>query len=192
MIFDPAGPLSLDEVADRVYHLLLVVTDGRYTDDALRDRRLVPILTALVEGQGRLSSLIHSQPADEAERVTENAVNLLGDIAEPQDSEAVQALLGALDHPSDRVKLAAATALGQIGVPEAAGKILRFAERMMEQGQIGTVARLTEALAKIGGEEARTRLAAFVDQHRESADKHLQHVVAKAEGAIRSIDERLA
>ncbi len=181
MIFDPDDPSNLDAAADRVYRILKGDTDDRATYAALRDRRLLPVLTALVGLKG---------PSDL--QVAETASYLLGEVAGPEDREAVQALLGALDHENDRVKLAAATALGQIGAQEAEGKVLAFARRMMEQGQIGAVSRLAQALARIGGEEARAGLAQLIDRSRSNEDKHVQHVVAEVESAIRSIDERLA
>jgi hypothetical protein len=67
-----------------------------------------------------------------------------------------------------------------------------FTERMIAQGDIGAVAKLSRVLASIGSEEAKASLETFIAQNKDAADKHVQHVVAEAQTAIRSINERLA
>lgn len=192
MVLDKIDQLQPEELAALVFQLLYSETADFATGEKMRDRRLIPILNAIIQTKGRPSFAPRQDlPKDRTDRVMISAAYLLADIATPEDRETVQALMGMLDDENDRIKIAAATALGQIGVAEASTKLVALAERMMNQGEIGAVARLAQALARIGGEESKACLQAFIAQNKGSENKHVQHVVTEAENAIRSIDKRL-
>lgn len=182
-----------DQLGTAVYQFLHSGTADLETQEKLKDPRLIPILRTIVETKGRPPFAPRPDlPKVQSDHVMMLATYLLGEIARPEDQETVRILTDAMDYENDRVKLAAATALGQIGATEAADKVLAFTERMIAQNEFGAVAKLANSLAKIGGEDAKARLSAFVNQKQGTTDKNEQHVVAEAETAIRSIDGRLA
>lgn len=195
MILDDIDHVSPEDLAAGVYELLCTVSadPDPHTYEKMRDPRLIPILKAIIQTRGRPPFAPQQElPKDRTDRAVMAAAALLGDIGGPGDPETVQALIGLLDDENDRLKLVAARALAELGAAEAEEKILAFTERMMAQGEIGAVSKLTGALAKIGGAETKASLDRFVSQNREAQDKHVQHVVAEAEAAIKSIDEKLA
>lgn len=192
MILDRIDELTDDELARGVYHLLYSALIDRETYAKMQDRRLIPILAAILEADGR-PTFIPSEdlPKEGTDRVMTSAVELLGLIVELSDQEAIEVLITVLDHDNDRVKLAAAVALGRLGATAAAPKVVDLAERMIAQGEIGAVSRLAQALAAIGGEEARTCLAEFIARNRETDNKHVRYAVALAEASVDSIRRRL-
>lgn len=193
MILDRIDQVSPEELAAGVYQLLYAGTADRATHEKMKDRRLIPILNTIIQTKGYPPFAPQQDlPKEGTDRAMMSAAYLLGDIGAPAEQESIQALMGMLDEENDRLKLAAARALGQLGTIEAAPKVVAFAERMMAQGEIGAVSKLAQALAKIGGEEAKTRLETFINQNRGTQDKQVQHVLTEAEAAIKSIDERLA
>lgn len=192
MILDNIDRVAPEELAAGVYQLLYAGTADFATQEKMRDRRLIPILNTIIQTRGRPPLAPQRDlPKDRTDRVMMSAAYLLGDIAGLEDRESVQALVDMLDDENDRVKLAAAIAMGQLGATEAAAKVLVFTERMMAQGEIGVVAKLAGALARIGSEEAKASLQRFIVQNKESEDKHVQHVVTEVETAIQSINQRL-
>ncbi len=192
MFLDNIDQLTPSQLAAALYHVLHAGNEEPETFERMKDRRLLPALTEIIKTRGRPPFAPPDLPKKQTDRVTMSAAYLLADIARPDDQETIQALMGMMDDENDRLKMAAATALGRAGAAEAAAKVLAFTEKMMERGEIGAVAKLARALAGIGGEDAKARLAAFVNQHQGAEDKHARHVVAEAETAIKEIDERLA
>jgi hypothetical protein len=191
-ILDRIDQVTPEELARGVYHLLYAGTADFATYEKMKDRRLLPILNEIVQAGGRPSFAPGDLSKEQADQVTISAAHLLADVAAPDDEEAIQALMGALDHDNDRVKLAAATALGELDAAGAAGSVVAFTERMVARGEMGAVARLSRVLARIGGQEAKACLDAFVAQNRGAEDERVQHVLAEAETAMRTIDQRLA
>ncbi|HEX8135526.1 MAG TPA: hypothetical protein VF880_19110 [Actinomycetes bacterium] len=191
MILDDIDGATPEQLAAGVHELLLE-DDDLETWRKLRDRRLLPALTAIVAARGRPAFAPADLPEGDAERVAAGAAHLLGEVARPEDADSVAALTGALREGGDRLRTAAATALGEIGATEAAGPVTAFTEEMIARGELGVVARMARALARIGDEAARDRLRAWAAEHEASGDQQVRYVVAQAEGAVRSIDERLA
>lgn len=193
MILDNIDQILPEQLAAGVYQLLYSGEADFETQEKLKDRRLIPILNTIVQTKGRPPFAPRQDlPKKQTDHVMMLAAYLLGDIARPEDTETIRTLMDALDYENDTVKLAAATALGQIGATEASAKVLAFTEQMIAQNEMGAVSKLTRTLALIGGEDAKARLANFIAQNRGAEDKHAQHVVAEAETAISSIDQRLA
>ncbi|HXQ69543.1 MAG TPA: HEAT repeat domain-containing protein [Pyrinomonadaceae bacterium] len=192
MILDNIDQVSTEELAAGVYQILYAGTADRETHQKMRDQRLIPIFSAIVQAKGQPSFAPPNLPKDQTDRVMMSAAYLLGDIAAPDDREAVKALMDMMDDEHDSVKLAAATALGEIAATEATPKIVSFFEQMMTKREVGAIAKLARALAAIGGDDAKAQLSRFTNENRDVADKHVQNAVAEAEAAIKTIDERLA
>jgi hypothetical protein len=192
MILDRLDQASPEELMQGVFQLLLSGTADRATYEKMRDPRLIPVLTTIIQANGRPDFSPTSLSAQHAEKVLTSAAYLLGDIARPDDQAAVQALSSLLDQDNNHAALAAAVALGQIGAMDTSEKIVAFTERMLAQGDLGAIARLTRTLAQIGDDNARTCLEKIVAQEQKSDDKHARHVVAEAEKSIQEIDNRTA
>ena len=184
---DQARP---EELALAVYQYLAFTTADFRTYERLKDRRVIPALVAILEAGGTPSFAPAEGGAPErAEQVMTGAARLLADVANAGDTEAVRALTAALDLDNDRVRIAAAKALGQIGAVEARGKVVALAAHILEQGDLGGLSKLLPVLGQIGGEEARPLLEAFLAANQDSPDKHAQYVVGLAREAIVKIEE---
>jgi HEAT repeat protein len=192
MILDRINQVTQEELAEGVFHLLLSSTADRATHEKMRDRRLIPALVTIIQANGRPEFAEKSLTAQQAEQVLTSAIYLLGEIADPDDEEAVQTILAVLDQDNERICLSAAVALGQIGVLEAAEKVTAFTERMMAQGELGAVSRLIRVMAQIGDEKTRASLQNIVAQGQGSDNKHIKYMVEQAEKSIQEINNRLA
>jgi hypothetical protein len=191
MILDLIDQATPSQLAAGVYQLLLRGNLEPEEYEQMKDRRLMSILVEIVKTNGRPPFAPPNVSNHDAERVTMSAAHLLGFIAQPDDTEAVLALMDLMNDENDRLKLTAARALGEVGATEAADKVVALTDKMVAQGEMGAVAKLARTLARIGGNEAKTRLESFVSVNRSAQDKQAQHVVSEAEAAIKAIDDRL-
>lgn len=187
-ILDEIDEATPDRLAAGLYELLYSGTADFETEEKMKDRRLIPILATIVKTKGRPPFAPPDLPKDRTDRVVISAAYLLGLIASRDDQEAVQALIDAMDHDNDRVKLAAATALGQLAATQGAGKVIAFTQRMMEQGEVGALSRLATLLAQFGTAEAKASLETILNRYQGSAEKSEQHVVNEAKAALRSME----
>ncbi len=186
---DQAGP---EELKAAVFDYLAFSTADFRTYERLKDRRVIPVLIEILDAGGAPSFAPEGLPPERVELVMTGAAHLLGDVATAEDKDAVRSLLGALDHENDRVKIAAAKALGQMRAAEAAGKVAALTRSMLEQGELGGISKLVPVLGQIGGGEARSLLESFVEGNQDSQDKHLQYVVGIANEALAAIRARQA
>ncbi|HWN42314.1 MAG TPA: hypothetical protein VNW71_08835 [Thermoanaerobaculia bacterium] len=186
---DQAGP---EELKAAVFNYLAFSTADFRTYERLKDRRVIPVLIEILDAGGAPPFASGDLPPERVELVMTGAAHLLGDVATAEDKDAVRSLLGALDHENDRVKIAAAKALGQMRAAEAAGKVAALTRRMLEQGELGGISKLVPVLGQIGGEEARSLLESFVEGNQDSQDKHVQYVVGIANEALAAIRARQA
>ena len=193
MILDRMDQVSPEELATGIYQILDTGTSDFATYEKMKDRRLIPILNSIIQAKGRPSFAPEQDlPNERTDQVMISAAYLRADIAESDDQESVQVLIDMLDDENDRVKLAAARALGELGASQANAKLVTFTENMSEQGDIGAVSKLAQVLAKIGDDEAKACLQTFIKANMADTDKHVQYSVAEAELAVKVIDERLA
>lgn len=188
-ILDQIDQVTPDQLAAGLYELLYSGTADFETQEKMKDRRLVPIVATIVKTKGRPPFAPPDLPKDRTDRVVISAAYLLGYIASRDDREAIQALIDVMGYDNDRVKLAAATALGQLGATEGADKVVAFTQRMMEQGEVGALSKLTQVLAQFGNAEAKAGLEMVLNRYKGSEEKSEQHVVNEATSALMSIEK---
>jgi len=191
MILNRLDEVTPEELAQGLYILLLSGTSDRATYEKMRDRRLLPALVAIVAAAGRPDFAPPSMSDEEAERVTTAATGLLGDIARPGDQTVIATLMQLLNASNDRVSLAAAVALGQIGAVEAGEPVVALTRRLLDKGELGAVARLARALARIGDEDALIFLQTLATQGQASGDKQMGYLATTAEESARELGNRL-
>jgi hypothetical protein len=179
---DAARP---EELAAAVYQYLARSTADFGTYERLKDRRVIPALVAILDAGGTPPPL--AAEAISPEQILTGAARLLSDVADAGDREAVRALIAALDRENDRVKIAAARALGQMGAVEAGGRVTALTARLLEQGDLGGLSKLVPVLGQIGGAEAKPLLEGFIAANRDSPDKHARYVADLAREALAAI-----
>lgn len=182
---DAARP---EEIAAAVYQYLARSTADFRTYERLKDRRVIPALVAILDAGGTPPPL--AAESISPEQIMTGAARLLSDVAGAGDTDAVRALIAALDRENDRVKIAAARALGQMGAVEAGGRVTALTARLQEQGDLGGLSKLLPVLGQIGGAEAKPLLEGFIAANRDSPDKHAQYVVGLAQEALAAVGER--
>ncbi len=128
-------------------------------------------------GDGRLLSYLTSADANLRYRAAIALANL-------QDSTTIAALMPLLDDSEPNVRAAAAFALGQIGSPTPQGSLLA---RLKTEAVPQVLARVLEALGKIGDEQALDEVAAYHEPREVSGDL----AISIARFALRGVkDER--
>lgn len=182
---DAARP---EEIAAAVYQYLARSTADFRTYERLKDRRVIPALVAILDAGGTPPPL--AAESISPEQIMTGAARLLSDVAGAGDTDAVRALIAALDRENDRVKIAAARALGQMGAVEAGSRVTALTARLQEQGDLGGLSKLLPVLGQIGGAEAKPLLEGFIAANRDSPDKHAQYVVGLAQEALAAVGER--
>lgn len=193
MIVENLDQIGPEELKAAVFDYLAFSTADFRTYERLKDRRVIPVLTEILDAGGAPPFAHGELPPERLEMVMTGAAHLLGDVAISGDKDAVRSLLGALDDEKDRVKIAAAKALGQMGATEAAGKVAALTRRILEEGELGGASKLVPVLGQIGGEEARSVLEAFLSGiagRPDSQDKHVQYVAGLANEALAAIRAR--
>jgi cyclophilin family peptidyl-prolyl cis-trans isomerase len=128
-------------------------------------------------GDGRLLSYLTSADANLRYRAAVALANL-------QDSTTIAALMPLLDDSEPNVRAAAAFALGQLGSPTPQGSLLA---RLKTEAAPQVLARVLEALGKIGDEQALDEVAAYHEPREVSGDL----AISIARFALRGVkDER--
>ncbi len=192
MILDRIEQASAAELNQGIYQLLLMGTSDRGTYEKMCDPRLLPTYLAIVKADGRPVFSPQNITTAQAEQVMISAINFIGTSAPPKYPAAEEVLLAALDKDNDRVRLAAAKALGYMDAVHASGKVVALTEEMLARNEWGAVARLADTLGRIGDTEARACLQNIVASGQAVDDKQMTYVSTEAQKSIEAIDKRLS
>ena len=182
-----------DETVQRAYAILHGQSPDEEEENALRDPRLLPLYISLIENNGRPPFPTNLQLDPEtAVEIVRYAIHLVGELATPNNQEAVAALTSALEHEQDPVKVGSAVALGKLKAQDAVEPLLAVLDEMTKKNDLGGVLRLAQALGQIGDERGKSKLQQFIAANQGTVDQQTQFVLAEAEKAVQAIDEAIA
>lgn len=177
------------ETMQHIYGILYDQAPDAEEEELLRDPALLPLYIKLIEEKGH-PPFPSDLPLDSeiAAEIVRYAVYLVGELAAPDNERAINALIGAIEHDKDRIKVGAATALGKLKAKSATYLVVELLDRMIQKNDLGAIMRLAQALGQIGDERSKARLQQFIVEKQSITDKQTQFVVNEVKKAIKAID----